>query len=58
MSIGGERTVGELGGEFGVHPNQICNWRVVGGKIRKRRGGVNGAVIFPSLGEVIFPSQR
>ena len=26
-AIKGDRTIGELAGEFGVHPNQIYNWK-------------------------------
>ena len=27
VAIKGNRTIAELAGEFGVHPNQISNWK-------------------------------
>jgi transposase len=47
-AIKGDRTVADLAGEFGVHPNQIYNWKkqLVDGAASVFEGGTsaNGAI--------------
>jgi transposase len=44
-AIRGDRTIAELAGEFGVHPNQIYNWKkqLLDGAASVFEGGGTGA---------------
>jgi len=55
-AIKGDRTVAELAGQFGVHPNQIYNWKkqLLDGASRVFEGGVAAE---GTAGEDVYPMR-
>ena len=60
-AVKGDRTIAELASEFGVHPNQIYNWKkqLLDGAASVFEGGGGSAVMEPpARGRLMFCTGR